>query len=77
MFELPRFVIKAGVVVVDDGEPRPGPDGSALHVAPEYVPSAFPQIEAWFNQHALDPLRQLLWAAFPRRCGGRFSRPMT
>src|SRR5437660_9435578 len=36
MFELPRFVIKAGEVVVEQGEVRQDVYGGTLHVAPAY-----------------------------------------
>ena len=36
MFELPRFVIKSGRVIVEQGEIREESYGKTLHVAPEY-----------------------------------------
>ena len=36
MFELPRYVIKAGRVIVEQGEIREESYGKTLHVAPEY-----------------------------------------
>ena len=36
MFELPRFVIKAGRIIVEQGEIREETYGKTLHVAPEY-----------------------------------------
>ena len=51
MFSLPRFLIKAGEVVLDDGDLRTAPDGLTLHNAPEFDRSAIPEIEAWFAQH--------------------------
>ena len=38
MFALPRYLIKAGEVVLDDGDLRAAPDGRTLHVAPEFDP---------------------------------------
>ena len=52
MFELPRYVLKRGHVVIDDGEPRDGPDGRALHVAPGFDEATLPGVEAWFNANA-------------------------
>jgi formylmethanofuran dehydrogenase subunit A len=50
MFALPRWVIKAGTIVLDDGELRPAPEGLTLHVAPEYDPGVMPDIESWFSR---------------------------
>lgn len=49
MFELPRYVIKAGRVVLDDGELRQTFDGSTLHVSPDFDPGALPNIRDWFQ----------------------------
>ena len=46
MFALPRYVIKAGEVVVDDGDLRAAPGGRTLHVAPDFDPGILPEIEA-------------------------------
>jgi formylmethanofuran dehydrogenase subunit A len=51
MFELPRYVIHAGEVVVEDGEIRSTPNGRLFHVAPEYDESAVAHIRQWFEQH--------------------------
>lgn len=48
MFSLPRYLIKSGQVVLDDGELRRVPEGHALHVAPEFDPAVVPDIAAWF-----------------------------
>jgi formylmethanofuran dehydrogenase subunit A len=40
MFALPWYVVKAGEVVVDDGELRAAPPGATLLVAPEVDPGA-------------------------------------
>ena len=50
MFALPRYLIKAGEVVLDDGELRPSPDGRTLHVAPEFDPAIVPEIADWFER---------------------------
>ncbi len=49
MFELPRFVIKAGRVIVEQGEIREEAYGKTLHVAPEYDRDVEPDIERWFE----------------------------
>jgi formylmethanofuran dehydrogenase subunit A len=51
MFELPRYVVRRGEIVVDGGEIRAGLDGTLLHVAPEYDESCLPDIQEWFEQH--------------------------
>ena len=59
MFALPRYVIKGGEVVVDDGELRSSAVGRTLHVAPGYDPAIVPEIEDWFERDYYDPVRQL------------------
>ncbi|WP_166825875.1 formylmethanofuran dehydrogenase subunit A [Thalassoroseus pseudoceratinae] len=51
MFELPRYVIKAGDVVVDDGEVRSSNVGKLMHVSPEFDPDSLPHIREWFENH--------------------------
>jgi formylmethanofuran dehydrogenase subunit A len=51
MFELPRYVIHAGEVVVEDGEIRSTPNGRLFHVAPGYDESALPHIREWFERY--------------------------
>lgn len=51
MFSLPRYLIKAGDVIVDDGDLRTALDGVTLYNQPEFDPAAVPEIEAWFNAH--------------------------
>ncbi|MCA1686754.1 MAG: hypothetical protein LC745_12455, partial [Planctomycetia bacterium] len=48
MFALPRYVVKAGEVVVDGGELRSSAVARTLHVAPGYDPEILPEIEEWF-----------------------------
>lgn len=51
MFELPRYVIKAGEILVDDGDIRQTPDGRTLHVMPDYDPASEAEIANWFEQN--------------------------
>jgi len=51
MFELPRYVLRRGEVVVDDGELRNHSDGTLFHVAPSYDADALPDIQAWFEKY--------------------------
>jgi formylmethanofuran dehydrogenase subunit A len=49
MFELPRFVIKAGQVVVEQGEIRQELYGPTLHVAAHHDEGAVADIKKWFE----------------------------
>jgi formylmethanofuran dehydrogenase subunit A len=51
MFQLPRYVIKAGRVIVEDGEIREPHDGKTLHVAPDYDRAAEADIESWLQRY--------------------------
>ena len=51
MFEMPRFVIKSGTIVVEQGEVRAEVEGVALHVNPKYDPERLPDIKKWFEDN--------------------------
>jgi formylmethanofuran dehydrogenase subunit A len=51
MFALPRTVIKAGDVIVDNGEIRTAPIGRTLHVEPAYDPAREADIQTWFEKY--------------------------
>jgi len=51
MFELPRAVIKSGVLIVDQGEIREPLTGKLLYVSPEYDTSIETDIAAWFEKY--------------------------
>jgi formylmethanofuran dehydrogenase subunit A len=51
MFELPRYVIRRGEVVVEDGEVRKHADGTLYHLSPACDPGALPDIQEWFEKH--------------------------
>jgi formylmethanofuran dehydrogenase subunit A len=51
MFELPRFVLKAGRVVVEQGEICEEMYGPTLHVAVPYDEGALPDIKKWFESY--------------------------
>ena len=51
MFQLPRYVIKAGQVIVDDGDIRESVFGKTLHVAPEFDHEIESDISDWFEQY--------------------------
>ncbi|MCS6852311.1 MAG: formylmethanofuran dehydrogenase subunit A [Gemmataceae bacterium] len=51
MFELPRYVIKAGEIIVEKGEIRQDVYGKTLHVAPPYDEGVLPDIQKWFESY--------------------------
>jgi formylmethanofuran dehydrogenase subunit A len=51
MFELPRFVIKGGVVIVEQGEIRAELQGRTLHTAPGYDEGMLSDIKKWFEAY--------------------------
>lgn len=62
MFALPRYVLKAGVVVVDDTELREAPEGATLHVEPGYDQAVVPTVSDWFDRWS-----SIRFANFPVR----------
>jgi formylmethanofuran dehydrogenase subunit A len=50
MFELARVVIKAGRVIVEQGEIREDTYGKTLHVAPDYDRDVEPDMSRWFEE---------------------------
>ncbi len=51
MFQLPRYVIKGGEIVVENGEVRQDVEGASLHVQPAYDEGMLPDIQQWFEDH--------------------------
>lgn len=51
MFALPRWVIKAGEVVLDDGEIRQSSEGRTLFTEPEFDADAIPDIRHWIESY--------------------------
>jgi formylmethanofuran dehydrogenase subunit A len=51
MFQLPRYVIKAGRILAEEGDLREEHFGKTLHVEPSYDPAAEAQIGAWFERY--------------------------
>jgi formylmethanofuran dehydrogenase subunit A len=51
MFELPRYVIKGGEVIVEQGEIRAERFGRTLHVTPAYDEGAVADIKKWFESY--------------------------
>lgn len=51
MFELPRYVIKDGIVLVEEGDIRSEYFGKTLYVQPEYDTGLEPRIGDWFEDY--------------------------
>ena len=51
MFELPRLVIQAGEVIVEQGEIRPEHYGNVLHVSPDWDRGVERHIQDWFERY--------------------------
>ncbi|MBW8885054.1 MAG: hypothetical protein JF612_09840 [Planctomycetia bacterium] len=50
MFSLPRYVIKSGQILVEEGDIRLEHYGKTLHIAPDYDVTAEDHIREWFEQ---------------------------
>ena len=51
MFELPRYVVSRGEVIVDDAQIMRDTRGRTLYVAPAYDQEAVPDIQQWFEKY--------------------------
>ena len=51
MFEMPRYVIHRGDVVVDDTEVRSNKSGTLFHVEPGFDTDVVPDIQEWFEKY--------------------------
>jgi len=51
MFSTPRYVLKGGVLVVEEGQLRRAPAGHRLHVRPSFDQSVTHDIERYFDQY--------------------------
>ena len=51
MFALPKYVVKSGKLVVEDGEIRDPHDGKTMHVAPTYDTEVESRIQEWFEAY--------------------------
>jgi formylmethanofuran dehydrogenase subunit A len=60
MFALPRMVIKAGQILVDQGELRDPPLGKTIHVVPDFDRDDEPAIRDWFQERY-----SLQWHNYP------------
>jgi formylmethanofuran dehydrogenase subunit A len=55
MFALPRYVVKAGEIVAENGEIRAEVFGPTLHVAPEFDTKVLTDLRAWWNRFGSAP----------------------
>jgi len=51
MFELPKYVIQGGKIVVEDSELRSSHIGKLLHTSPSYDEQNIDDIKTWFEEH--------------------------
>ncbi|GIX04848.1 MAG: protein fwdA [Planctomycetaceae bacterium] len=51
MFALPRFVIKGGQIIVEQGDLREPCDGHTIYVATDYDRDVEPDIQQWFEKY--------------------------
>ena len=51
MFATPRYVLKDGVLVVEEGQLRRAPTGRRLHVRPGYDDAVTRDLERWFDRY--------------------------
>src|SRR5687768_13997446 len=52
MFSTPRYVVKAGTLVVEEGELRRAPSGRRLHVRPRYDAAITRDLAGYFDRYA-------------------------
>jgi len=52
MFATPRYVIKGGVLVVEEGQLRRAPPTHRLHVQPPYDEAVMRDLSVWFDRYA-------------------------
>lgn len=52
MFSMPKYVIKSGQIVIDDGAIGATPGGETLGTICEYDEAVVPDIESWFNANS-------------------------
>ncbi|HEV2181337.1 MAG TPA: hypothetical protein VGR59_13515, partial [Gemmatimonadaceae bacterium] len=51
MFATPRYVIKGGVLVVEEGQLRRAPPTHRLHVRPPHDDAVLRDLSAWFDRY--------------------------
>lgn len=51
-FATPRYVLKAGVLVVEEGQLRRAPEGKRLHLRPAFDDAVLPTLRRYFDEYA-------------------------
>ena len=51
-FATPRYVVKSGELVVEEGQLRQAPAGRRLHVRPEYDEAVIPHVRDYFERYS-------------------------
>jgi formylmethanofuran dehydrogenase subunit A len=62
MFATPRYVLKAGTLVVEEGQLRRAPAGRRLAVRPEYDDAVLRDLKRYFDLHASVSFENYPWA---------------
>jgi formylmethanofuran dehydrogenase subunit A len=62
MFSMPRFVIKGGHIVIDDGAIRSTPEGKTIGTSRPYDQAIVPDVQSWFDANS-----SIRFANFTRR----------
>ena len=62
MFATPRYVLKGGTQVVEDGQLRRAPAGRRLAVRPEYDDAVLRDLKRYFDQYASVSFENYPWA---------------
>jgi formylmethanofuran dehydrogenase subunit A len=52
MFATPRYVVKGGTLLVEEGQLRRAPAGARLHVRPGYDSALLPDLRRYFDAHS-------------------------
>jgi formylmethanofuran dehydrogenase subunit A len=74
MFAMPRYVVKGGVVVVEEGQLRRAPAGQRLHVRPTYDQAIHTGLRDYFDRYATVAFEHYGAGSLrdgPRPAGGR------
>ena len=80
MFATPRYVVKGGVLVMEEGQLRRAPAGRRLHVRPSYDDAVLRDLGRWFERYGTIALENYPVAGVPdapqplagaRSAGGR------
>jgi formylmethanofuran dehydrogenase subunit A len=52
MFSSPRYVLKGGALVVEEGQLRRAPEGRRLRLAPAYDDAVLPDLQRYFEAYS-------------------------